>query len=133
MADFPELPVATGGTPRPAAGPQADDATRNRVRSAYAQVAQASDAGDGCGEASSCCGVSEDEQINRLLSLRLGYTDADLAAVPAGADMGLGCGNPRAIASLQPGETVLDLRRRRRLRLLSGGGGVRGCGDCAEG
>jgi SAM-dependent methyltransferase len=106
MPDFPQLPVATGTT-SPAA-PTAD-ATRSRVRTAYAQVAQASDAGDCCGEASSCCGVSEDQQINRLLSLRLGYTDADLAAVPEGADMGLGCGNPRAIASLKPGETVLDL------------------------
>ncbi|WP_295880827.1 arsenite methyltransferase [uncultured Thiohalocapsa sp.] len=109
MANFPELPVAAGSTTSAESDGQGDDATRNRVRSAYAQVAQASDAGDCCGEASSCCGVSEDEQINRLLSLRLGYSDADLAAVPAGADMGLGCGNPRAIASLQPGETVLDL------------------------
>jgi SAM-dependent methyltransferase len=109
MADFPELPVATGTTTGPGSGAQADDATRSRVRGAYAQVAQASDAGDCCGEASSCCGVSEDAQINRLLSLRLGYSDADLALVPEGADMGLGCGNPRAIASLRPGEVVLDL------------------------
>jgi ubiquinone/menaquinone biosynthesis C-methylase UbiE len=42
-------------------------------------------------------------------SLLLGYTEADLAAVPEGADLGLGCGNPTAIAALKPGETVLDL------------------------
>ncbi len=106
MPNHSELPVASG-TSRPVT--DAADATRNRVRGAYARVAQASDAGDCCGEASSCCGVSEDEQINQLISLRLGYTRADLLAVPDGADMGLGCGNPRAIASLKPGETVLDL------------------------
>jgi SAM-dependent methyltransferase len=39
----------------------------------------------------------------------LGYTEADLAAVPDGADLGLGCGNPQAIAALRPGERVLDL------------------------
>jgi SAM-dependent methyltransferase len=39
----------------------------------------------------------------------LGYTDADLSAVPDGADLGLGCGNPQAIAGLEPGERVLDL------------------------
>jgi SAM-dependent methyltransferase len=39
----------------------------------------------------------------------LGYSDADLAAVPDGADLGLGCGNPQAIAALKPGERVLDL------------------------
>jgi SAM-dependent methyltransferase len=39
----------------------------------------------------------------------LGYTEADLAAVPDGADLGLGCGNPQAIAQLRPGERVLDL------------------------
>ena len=39
----------------------------------------------------------------------LGYTQADLAGLPEGANLGLGCGNPVALASLQPGETVLDL------------------------
>ncbi len=85
------------------------DEIRQTVRSAYAEVAEASNSGSGCGEASSCCGVSEDAQINSLLSTRLGYSQQDLASVPDGADMGLGCGNPRAIASLKAGETVLDL------------------------
>jgi arsenite methyltransferase len=96
-------------TPVEAANELDADAIRRRVRTDYAQVAQASDAGSCCGEAGGCCGVSEDVQINTLISVRLGYTRDDLAAVPAGADMGLGCGNPRAIASLRRGEVVLDL------------------------
>lgn len=39
----------------------------------------------------------------------MGYTEAELGAVPDGANLGLGCGNPQAIAALRPGETVLDL------------------------
>ena len=39
----------------------------------------------------------------------MGYSDAELAAVPDGANLGLGCGNPQAIAALKPGETVIDL------------------------
>ncbi|MEJ2456062.1 MAG: arsenite methyltransferase [Candidatus Thiodiazotropha sp.] len=87
----------------------APDAHRQGVRQAYAQVAQASNENSACGVGSSCCGVSDDAAINTLISTRLGYSEADLAAVPLGADMGLGCGNPKAIASLQPGETVVDL------------------------
>jgi SAM-dependent methyltransferase len=79
------------------------------VRDAYAKVAQAENQGNSCGVQSSCCGVSDDTAINTLISTRLGYSEADLANVPSGADMGLGCGNPRAIASLQPGEVVVDL------------------------
>jgi len=85
------------------------DAIREQVRHDYSQVARASDAGGCCGEESSCCGVSDDVQINTLISVRLGYSQGDLAAVPDGADMGLGCGNPRAIASLRAGEVVIDL------------------------
>ena len=95
------------GTPDPAATDHDDH--RKAVRGAYARVAQASTAGADCGTGASCCGVSEDAAINALISTRLGYSSEELAAVPAGADMGLGCGNPRAIASLRPGEVVLDL------------------------
>ncbi len=87
----------------------AADEIRQGIRQSYARVANASNAGDGCGVEASCCGVSDDDQINTLISTRLGYSEADLALVPDGADMGLGCGNPRAIAALRPGETVLDL------------------------
>jgi SAM-dependent methyltransferase len=85
------------------------DRHRREVRDAYARVAQAGNEGSACGNDSSCCGVSDDAAINALISTRLGYSDADLAQVPEGADMGLGCGNPRAIASLRQGEVVVDL------------------------
>lgn len=86
-----------------------NDELRNHVRNSYARVAEASNGGDSCGVESSCCGVSDDDAINTLISTRLGYSEQDLANVPSGADMGLGCGNPRAIASLQHGEVVVDL------------------------
>ncbi|MGM0595234.1 MAG: arsenite methyltransferase [Pseudomonadota bacterium] len=85
------------------------DSHRNQVRDAYAQVAEANNAGSCCGEASSCCGTGDDAAINTLISTRLGYSEQDLAQVPGGADMGLGCGNPQAIAALQAGEVVVDL------------------------
>ncbi len=85
------------------------DAHRRAVSVAYAQVAKASDAGGCCGVESSCCGVSDDGAINTLISTRLGYSEDELTQVPSGADMGLGCGNPKAIAALRSGETVLDL------------------------
>jgi SAM-dependent methyltransferase len=85
---------------------QADD-IRQSVRDSYAKVAEASDAGKCCGVEASCCGVSAD--INSVHSTRLGYSEDDLNNIPGGADMGLGCGNPRAIADLQADEVVLDL------------------------
>jgi len=87
---------------------QADN-IRQQVRDSYTQVAEASDNGDCCGTQTSCCGVSNDDAINTLVSTRLGYSQDDLDTVPDGADMGLGCGNPRAIAGIQQGEAVLDL------------------------
>ncbi len=85
------------------------DEIRQNVRESYSQVAEASNSGDCCGTESSCCGVSDDAAINTLVSTRLGYSENDLDKVPEGADMGLGCGNPRAIASIKKGETILDL------------------------
>jgi SAM-dependent methyltransferase len=87
---------------------QADEIRQN-VRSSYSEVAEANNQGGCCGVEASCCGVSDDTAINTLVSTRLGYSQDDLNNVPEGADMGLGCGNPRAIASIQRGETVLDL------------------------
>jgi len=87
---------------------QADEIRQN-VRESYTEVAESSNSGSCCGEQSSCCGVSDDAAINTLVSTRLGYSEDDLESVPEGADMGLGCGNPRAIASIKPGETILDL------------------------
>jgi arsenite methyltransferase len=85
------------------------DDLRQNIRDAYAQVANASDEGNAHGIESSCCGVSDDSAINTLISTRMGYSEDDLGNVPNGADMGLGCGNPRAIASLKAGEVAVDL------------------------
>ncbi|GAB6043130.1 arsenite methyltransferase [Endothiovibrio diazotrophicus] len=90
-------------------GQRIADEVRQSVRESYARVAEASDAGACCGPESSCCGVSDDAQINAVISQRLGYSGEELASVPGGADMGLGCGNPQAIASIAPHETVVDL------------------------
>ena len=85
------------------------DEIRQNVRESYSQVAEASNSNSCCGTEASCCGVSDDDAINTLVSTRLGYSENDLDKVPEGADMGLGCGNPRAIASIKSGETILDL------------------------
>ena len=82
---------------------------REGVREAYAKVANAMDDSTCDGPAASCCGTSDDEAINTLISTRLGYSKAEMDMVPEGADMGLGCGNPKAIAALKAGETVVDL------------------------
>lgn len=99
-------PPAMTGKPSASAN---HDAHRRNVREAYAQVAKTNDEAQRCGCGPSCCGTSDDGAINTLISTRLGYSQADLDLVPAGADMGLGCGNPKAIAALKPGETVVDL------------------------
>lgn len=88
---------------------KSSDDIRKQVRESYAKVAQASNNSEASGIESSCCGVSDDIDINTLNSLRLGYSDDDLEHSPDGADMGLGCGNPRAIAELSAGEIVVDL------------------------
>src|SRR5688572_20779131 len=77
---------------------QEKDEVRAQVRTTYAKVARGQ---DGCSVG--CCGTQGDG------SLTLGYTKDDLESVPEGADLGLGCGNPQAIAALNPGETILDL------------------------
>lgn len=79
---------------------RSNDTIRAAVRDQYAKVAR-SDGAVGCSP--SCCNPGADA------SLALGYSADDLAAVPDGANMGLGCGNPQAIAALSEGETVLDL------------------------
>lgn len=93
----------------PSQSQQQSDTIRNKVRESYSKVAEANNQNKSSGIAASCCGVSDDIDINTLNSLRLGYSQDDLENVPVGADMGLGCGNPRAIAALSQGETVLDL------------------------
>ncbi len=75
------------------------DQTRAIVREHYAKVST-----DRASCAPGCCGAVPPDQ-----SAVLGYSADDRAAAPAGADLGLGCGNPGAIAALRPGEVVLDL------------------------
>lgn len=75
---------------------------RQVVREGYAKVAQGEDSC--CGPSNACCGGVAEE-----ISSRIGYSQEDLEAVPEGANLGLGCGNPLAHAGLQEGETVLDL------------------------
>lgn len=100
---------------------------RERVRAGYGEIARTGqwsgvrpassaieaasaccggEAGDGSG-GGGCCGPTTltPEQV----ALAVGYADADLSTLPEGANMGLSCGNPTALASLRPGETVLDL------------------------
>ena len=81
---------------------------REEVRRHYGAVAAKSEGSTGCcsssaGKASGgCCGA--DAQARTL-----GYSEADLASIPEGANLGLGCGNPVALASLTAGQVVLDL------------------------
>jgi SAM-dependent methyltransferase len=83
------------------------DEIRQAVRSRYGEIAKQDTSGCGCSSLSSCCGTSPGpiEEMSRAF----GYTKEQMESVPEGANMGLGCGNPQAIASLKSGETVLDL------------------------
>jgi SAM-dependent methyltransferase len=77
---------------------------KNAVRERYGAFAESSSSC--CGPQKSCgCGSQSSEDI----SANLGYTKQQINSVPDGSNLGLGCGNPVAIASLKPGETVLDL------------------------
>ena len=73
-----------------------EEEERRRVRQGYAGIAQ---------KQSSCC----DHSTSYEASKKMGYSKEDLDAVPEGANMNLGCGNPVALASLKEGETVIDL------------------------
>ena len=81
------------------------DRIRKNVRSRYAEIAKAKTKG--------CCGVSccssSSPAIGAKASAKIGYSKKDMQAVPEGSNMGLGCGNPQAIAKLKKGEVVLDL------------------------
>jgi ubiquinone/menaquinone biosynthesis C-methylase UbiE len=74
-----------------------DESVKKAVREGYARIAKQ--------EASCCGGATSAKDISR----KIGYTEEELRAVPEGANLGLGCGNPVALSSLQEGETVLDL------------------------
>lgn len=79
---------------------------RKAVRQTYGDIAKGSDAA-GCATAS-CCGGGAEATVDDVSRL-LGYSEEELVEAPLGANLGLGCGNPQAIAQLKPGETVVDL------------------------
>ena len=100
------------------------DDIRQTVREAYTQVAKAFKTNALAGRTASCCGSPSDpteasggsscgcggaDLSLEQLSAAIGYTQSEMDSVPEGSNMGLGCGNPVAIASLQPGQTVVDL------------------------
>jgi len=79
---------------------------RQSVRQVYGDIAKRER--DGCGCGPSCC--SGEQTISpQQASKKLGYSKEELRSAPEGSNLGLGCGNPQAIAALKPGETVLDL------------------------
>jgi SAM-dependent methyltransferase len=113
----------TPATGRSAA--EVHDSVRGQVREGYARIAQTgswsalqqsasnaavADAAQGsacCTPGGGCCGPAT--FTPEQLASAIGYSQAELAVAPDGANMGLSCGNPTAVASLRPGETVLDL------------------------
>jgi len=96
---------------------------RQSVRESYGKIAKAADVVGGLSPMTSCCGSSEtttiadstasccggQEVAPGQISALMGYSKEDIQGVIQGANMGLGCGNPVALASLKPGETVVDL------------------------
>lgn len=105
-----------------------DDKIRGIVRERYAKIAERSQGYSCCSPStvpetscSSCCGPSTTPEINssssccgdtslsQNYSSRIGYTEEEQKSVPEGSNLGLGCGNPTAFASIKEGETVVDL------------------------
>jgi arsenite methyltransferase len=81
------------------------EAVRQKVREGYGKIAGSG--GLCCGAAPTCCGSAP--AASDTLAKHIGYSAAELAALPEGANMGLSCGNPTVLAALKPGEVVLDL------------------------
>ncbi|MBX3403749.1 MAG: arsenite methyltransferase [Phycisphaeraceae bacterium] len=117
-------PECCGGTKTATVDAASDDAVRQHVREGYSKIAQSgswSAAQSAVAEpASGCCGGTSKSSAGggccgpatvspEQLASAIGYSAGELAATPEGANMGLSCGNPTAIASLKPGEVVLDL------------------------
>lgn len=89
------------------------DRVREHVREGYTKIAEKgvfsvmNESSSSCCGGGGCCGSTELD-VEALVK-QIGYSADELAAVPAAANMGLSCGNPTALASLRPGEVVLDL------------------------
>lgn len=82
-----------------------EEELRKAVRKGYAKVAKQENSC--CAPAPSTCGCTTSTSAE--LSKRIGYNQQEIDSVPEGANLGLGCGNPIALASLKLGETILDL------------------------
>jgi arsenite methyltransferase len=80
-----------------------EEEVKKVVRKRYAEVAKNSCSC--CTSESSCCSTPTDEQVSKVI----GYSEEEINNVPKGANLGLGCGNPTALASLKEGDQVLDL------------------------
>lgn len=87
---------------------------RAAVRDRYGKIAAVQGSGCGCSSTGACCGGGSAASD---VASSLGYDRMELTSLPDGANLGLGCGNPQAIASIRPGEVIVD---------LGSGGGV----DC---
>ncbi len=81
-----------------------DEKVKRTVREGYAKIAKQD--GSCCTPVNSCCGSTN---VAQDISKKIGYTGKELKEIPESANLGLGCGNPVALASLKEGETVLDL------------------------
>jgi SAM-dependent methyltransferase len=77
--------------------PGKNEKIRETVRKGYTDIAK--------GKSGCCCGSSSPDKLAKAI----GYTNEELTVLPDGANMGLSCGNPTAVANLMPGQTVLDL------------------------
>jgi SAM-dependent methyltransferase len=90
-----------------------EEKVRKIVREGYANIAKKEKTAKGvptscCSNTlTSCC--SNTSEMSEEISRRIGYSEEEMSSVPAGANLGLGCGNPVALASLKKRETVLDL------------------------
>jgi arsenite methyltransferase len=79
-----------------------DQDVKKVVTERYGRVAREASS---CCCSSSCCGSAKPQEIGK----KIGYSEEELAFAPQGSNLGLGCGNPIALASIREGETVLDL------------------------
>jgi arsenite methyltransferase len=80
-----------------------EEKVKKLVRNRYAKVARTN--GSCCASSVSCCSAPPNAQVSKMI----GYSEDEMSAVPDGANLGLGCGNPTALASLKEGERVMDL------------------------
>lgn len=87
----------------------ASDTIKEMVRARYGGIAASADTSCCAPAAASCCDTATPVRDLNTKARDIGYSDEELAAVPEGANLGLGCGNPLAIAAMKAGDVVVDL------------------------